>query len=203
MEGTVRFTHIGLDKRMGWPSQKEHMSDNIDYLKFYDSESYLINDVSEAFRKTGKLKPIDFMTMLIWKAERAKNYHKRRLAKLGGCTFAEAVSKLATGIYQSANHKQRLECLMGKWWFQLPTATAILTLLYPKDFTVFDWRVCGEVKIDYEPWYSKNFSDAVWDHYISFKKAVEEKGPQYLTLRDKDRFFIGRSNRRSIAEDCE
>jgi hypothetical protein len=179
------------------------MTDDFDYLGFYDSESYLLDVVGEKFRKTGILEPIDFMTMLIWKAERAKNYHKKRLADRGKCTFSEAVSQLATGIHQSMSHKERLKYLMEKWWFQLPTATAILTLLYPQEFTVFDWRVCMEVGIDYEPWYGRNFSDALWEHYLSFKKAVEKKGPQNLSLRDKDRFFIGRSNRKSIAKDCE
>jgi hypothetical protein len=179
------------------------MTDDFDYLGFYDSEGYLLNQVGVTFRETGRLEPVDFLTMLIWKAERAKNYHKKRLAKLGKCTFAEAVTKLAAGLHQAPNHKERLKYLMEKWWFQLPTATAILTLLYPEDFTVFDWRVCDEVTIAYEPWYSKSFSDAVWEHYLTFKSAVEEKGPQYLSLRNKDRFFIGRSNRKSISDDCK
>lgn len=179
------------------------MIDDFDYLGFYDSEGYLLNKVGVTFRETGRLEPIDFMTMLIWKAERAKNYHKKRMAELGKCTFAEAVEQIASGIHESATPKERLKYLMEKWWFQLPTATAILTLLYPEDFTVFDWRVCKEVGVNYPSWSSKSFSDALWEYYISFKKAVEETGPQLLSLRDKDRFFIGRSNRRTISEDCK
>jgi hypothetical protein len=179
------------------------MPDDFDYLGFCDSEKYLLNVAGKSFRKTGKLDPVDFMTILIWKAERAKNHHKKRLIRLGKCTFAKAVAELASGVYQSPSHRERLKYLMEKWWFQLPTATAILTLLYPKDFTVFDWRVCDELDMDYEPWHSRGFSDALWEYYLSFKKAVAQKGPQHLSLRDKDRFFIGRSFRRSIAEDCK
>jgi hypothetical protein len=177
------------------------MADDFDYLGFYDSESYLLDQVGVTFRESGRLEPFDFMAMLIWKAERAKNYHKKRLAERGNCTFAEAVAQLASGIHQSATPKERLKYLMEKWWFQLPTATAISTLLYPD--TVFDWRVCKEVDIDYEPWHGRGFSDALWQQYSLFKKAVEEQGPQQLSLRDKDRFFIGRSNRQSIADDCQ
>ena len=139
--------------------------------------------------------------MLIWKAERAKNYHKKRLAKLAG-SFANAVNQLASGIHQSADHKGRLKYLMDKWWFQLPTATAILSLLYPDDFTVFDWRVCDELGIDYEPWHSRGFSDGLWEYYLLFKKSLERETPANLSLRDKDRFLIGRSNRKSIVAEC-
>ena len=31
---------------------------------------------------------------------------------------------------------------MTKWAFRLPTASAILTVLYPDVFTVYDRRVC-------------------------------------------------------------
>jgi len=173
-----------------------------DYLGFCDSERYLLNQVGPVFRATGRLNPVDFMAILIWKAERAKNHHKKRLKSLGNCTFAEAVSQISKGIHQSTSPKDRLKYLMDEWWFQLPTATAVLTILYPEDFTVFDWRVCDEVRINYEPWHYRGFSEGLWEHYLLFKKTVEAKGPQHLSLRDKDRFFIGRSYRKSIAKDC-
>lgn len=35
--------------------------------------------------------------------------------------------------------------LVKKWEFFLPTAAAILTILYPDEFAIFDWRVCDEL----------------------------------------------------------
>jgi hypothetical protein len=172
-----------------------------DYRKFYDSEEYLISEVGKAFRETGELDPVDFLTMLIWKAERAKGYHKERLAKIGG-TFANAVHDIALGIHQCVSHKERLKLLMEKWWFYLPTATAILSLLYPGDFTVFDWRVCDELGMDYERWESRVFADALWEYYVSFIEAVMKGTPADLSLRDRDRFLIGRSNRKATIEEC-
>jgi hypothetical protein len=37
---------------------------------------------------------------------------------------------------------------------------------------------------------------------LKFKEAVIQGTPANLTLRDKDRFLIGRSTRKSIIEDC-
>lgn len=163
----------------------------------------MLDEVGPRFRKTGELSAADFLTILIWKAERAKNRHKKRLKKICGGTFEDAVHQIASGLQQSTSHKSRLELLIKKWWFLLPTATAILSLLYPEDFTVYDWRVCDELGCDYEPWCSRDFSDALWDHYQSFKQAVISQAPAELSLRDKDRFLIGRSTRKSIEADSK
>jgi hypothetical protein len=178
--------------------------DNTDYLKFYDDEQYLLGEVRKRFQETAKIEPADFYTILIWKAARAKSRHKKRLTRIGG-SFGSAVAQIASELHKSASDKGRLELLMNKWWFLLPTATAILTILYPEVFTVYDWRVCEEVGCDYEPWCSRDFSDALWSHYESFKQAVIDYPhfPGNLSLRDKDRFLIGRSTRKGIERDSE
>jgi hypothetical protein len=175
-----------------------------DYLKFYDDERYLLDEVGCRFRETGVLEPADFYMILIWKAERAKNYHKKRLIKIAG-SFREAVRKIASELYQINGDKNLLEVLIEEWGFSLPTASAILTILYPNIFTVYDWRVCEQVRHDYEPWNSRGFSDAMWKHYESFKQAVinEPDCANLKSLRDKDRFLIGRSTRKGIENDCE
>jgi len=169
------------------------MTDRIGYLKFYDDEEYLL-EVGERFRENGKIDAADFYMLLIWKANRAKNYHRDRLKDKSG-TFQAAVQNIASELFASTEQKQRLQILMEKWGFALPTATAILTILYPDDFTVYDWRVCGEVGRPYRPWLG-------WDEYEQFKKAVIDETPDGLSLRNKDRFLIGRSIRRGIERDC-
>jgi hypothetical protein len=176
--------------------------DETDYRKFYDHERYLLDEVGPRFREIGVLEPSDFYTLLIWKAERAKNTHKRRLTKIAG-SFGSAVQQIASELHVNTSHKHRLEVLLKKWQFKLPTASAALTILYPDAFTVFDWRVCKEVGLDYKPWNERPFSDALWGHYESFKQAVINQTPAQLSLREKDRFLIGRSTRKSIEHDCK
>jgi hypothetical protein len=60
---------------------------------------------------------------LIWKAERAKNHHKKRLTKIAG-SFENAVHQIASELHKSTSHKHRLEVLIDKWGFALPTASA-------------------------------------------------------------------------------
>ena len=89
---------------------------------------------------------------------------------------------------------------MKDWWFALPTATAILAILYPDEFTVYDWRACEEIKAhgDYKKLANREFSDTLWADYQNFIGAVRLETPDELSLRDKDRFLMARSYRQEI-----
>jgi hypothetical protein len=60
--------------------------------------------VGSNFRRTGKLEAADFYTPLIWSADRAKNYHGKRL-KDKAATFESAVPQIAAELYDSADGK--------------------------------------------------------------------------------------------------
>ena len=169
--------------------------ETIDYLKFYNDEKYLLNEVGPEFRASGQVSAVDFYMILGWKANRAKTKHKTRLANLAG-SFSNAVQQIAEGLHAAADNKSRLELLMTKWSFLLPTATAILALLYPDDFTVYDWRVREEVQSPLKA--DRTFSESLWTDYEAFKQAVIAHTPHGLSLRERDQFLIGRSLRREI-----
>jgi len=171
------------------------MEDKIDYRKFYDDEQYLL-DVGQAFRKGEPLDAADFYMMLVWKANRAKNYHRERLKRISGKSFKNAISMIASGLRDRSEVADRLELLMSEWGFALPTATAILTLLYPEEFTVYDVVVCKELGWIYRPYLS--YSPKLWSYYLAYKQAVIEATPAGLSLRDKDRFLIGRAYRKDV-----
>jgi hypothetical protein len=177
------------------------MEAEIDYLKFYDDEWYLLNEVGPSFRRTGELDVVDFYMMLVWKSNRAKNYHVKRLKKIADGTLENAVSQIAKGLWTYTDRKQRLRLLMDKWWFSLPTASAILTLLFPDEFTVYDYRVRMEVglKSDLS---QRVFSDAMWAEYEDYQSRVENVAPSHLNLREKDRYLTARSIRKEAEADC-
>jgi hypothetical protein len=172
---------------------------SLDYRKFYDDETYLLDEVSPHFRNTGELEAPDFYMLLSWKANRAKNYHRDRMKDKAG-SFQGAVSAIASELHSNTGCKQKLQVLMSKWGFYIPTATAILTILYPDDFTVYDKNVCKEVQCPYTPW--REFSDHLWTQYETFKAAVIQNTPANFSLRDKDRFLTGRFLRREAELDC-
>jgi hypothetical protein len=175
------------------------MSDDIDYRIFYDDETYLL-DVGQRFRESGTLDPVDFYMMLAWKANRAKNYHRENLKRLSKSSFEYAVSQIAAELHGCSGLREKLEILRVAWEFALPTATAVLTLLYPDDFTVYDVLVCGELQWDYHP--DRYFSAKLWSDYQVYKQAVIKAAPPGSSLRDKDRYLIGRAYRKAVETDC-
>src|SRR2546422_7668710 len=82
--------------------------------------------------------------------------------------------------------------MLEDWCFRLPMATAILTVLYPNEFTVYDTRVCAELRAFKNLGGVRPF-DALRQGYEEFKGRVEEAAPDGLTLRDKDRYLWGKS----------
>lgn len=79
-----------------------------------------------------------------------------------------------------------MEIIIKKWKFGLPMATAILTVLYPEEFTVYDYRVrqqLGLKDIYSVKKYFKEFLPMV-------KKYAESKGE---TLREIDKELRGKS----------
>jgi hypothetical protein len=89
---------------------------------------------------------------------------------------------------------------MVAWEFALPTATAVLTLLYPNYFTVYDVLVCRELQWEYHP--DRYFSAKLWSDYQAYTQAVIKAAPANLSLRDKDRYLIGRAYRKAVETDC-
>jgi hypothetical protein len=117
----------------------------IDFRKFYDLETYLFTEACKHFAETGTITPFDFYCIIVWKSNRAKSKTKKRLAKLAGGTFGSAVATIAAELYESKSPEDRLRVMMEKWKFLLPMASAVLTVLYPDEFTIYDVRVCESI----------------------------------------------------------
>jgi hypothetical protein len=170
-----------------------------DYIKFYDLERYLFTEVGPNYVKTGKIDPNDFYMIIIWKANRAKTRVWSRLNKSNG-GFASAVKCIASSLHASESHMRRLQILMDNWGFRLPIASAILTVLYPDAFSVYDARVCDQLG-DFQKLADRNFSDELWANYQRFLSAVNAAVPGGLSLRDKDRYLWARSFYEGVEKD--
>jgi hypothetical protein len=91
---------------------------------------------------------------------------------------------------------------MQDWGFLLPMASAILTVLYPHDFTLYDIRVCGALG-DFQLVQNRTHYDDLWDGYSKYVAAVKSAGPAALSLRDKDRWLWGKSFHEQLQQDIE
>jgi len=173
-----------------------------DYLKYYNLEAYLFEDVRQRFHAEGKLDAFDLFSIIIWKADRAKSKLAKRLAKKAGSLEAAAV-QFTTGLFSAKSAEDRLLFAMKDWGFYLPVASAILTVLWPEEFTVFDTLVCGELVRDKLGDFhnlDNPIPEHVWPGYCRYREAVKLAVPS-LPLRDKDRFLWGRSASLQLADD--
>lgn len=177
--------------------------EQINYLQYYDLEGYLFDVVSRRFAHGKKVTAFDFFCIVIWKANRAKSKVARRL--LGHCKgqgIEATVNTLLTEIAGAEDSMRRLTVLIDGWGFRLPMASAILTVLYPEEFTVYDIRVC-DVLDDFHGLENRTKVATLWDRYDDYIKAVKKAVPKNLSLRDKDRLLWGKSFAQQLKTDIE
>jgi len=164
-----------------------------DELAYYWPETNLFSALAQDFAKTGQLHPEELYLILDWKASRARTHHVHRLTELAG-SFDKAASEIATDIWKADTPDQCLGVLMTKWGFLLPTASAILTVLFPDKFTIYDRRVCKALG-DFDKLANWKWSDKLWQEYQRLIAAVQSAAPSGLSLRNCDRWLWGRDKR--------
>jgi len=172
-----------------------------EYIQLYGLESYLFNTVHQRFAKQGYLTAFDFFCIVIWKANRAKSKVAKRLLGHTERTLDEVVIELTAGIAAQEMMKDKMGMLMfGNIRFRLPMASAILTVLYPDEFTVYDYRVCNMIG-GFRNISNLTNIDKLWEAYIAYKNSVISNSPSRLSLRDMDRYLWGKSFREQLATD--
>jgi len=127
----------------------------------------------------------------------------RRLIQKAGSLDA-AAEQLTKALYSEKSNEDRLSLALKVWGFRLPMASAILTVLWPEEFTVYDVRVCGELAGANLENFKRLVNLApgrVWTKYCEYREAVRRSVTEPLTLRDKDRFLWGRSAAKQLIED--
>ena len=175
-----------------------------DPIFYYNPETSIFPEIQKGFAETGELDPDGFYLILDWKSPRARTRHLLRLAKLGG-GFDAAVKNIAAALTANANQpEEQLKLLLIEWEFRLPTATAILTVLYPDNFTVYDIRVCNALGKFHQLGNAK-WSSEHWAQYQCFVKAVQAAPPPELglCLRDCDRWLWGKDKRKTLQDELE
>ena len=179
------------------------------YVKYHRLEQYLLDEVNPHFREQGYLEPEDFFCIVIWKANRAKSLIAARLLKIGDqrLNLAQAVKALTEKIAQAQKSEERMRVLFEGWGFHLPMASAILTILYPEDFTVYDVRVATTLDRDGGTKFRRLSNviafENMWAGYEQFKEAVANSTSLDLPLRDKDRNLWGRSFYEQLQKDLK
>jgi hypothetical protein len=172
-----------------------------DPICYYSPETTIFPVIAQHFADTGHLDPIAFYLILDWKSPRARTRHLLRLARISG-SFKTAVDGIAADLTAAVGPQQQLEALLTTWGFRLPTATAILTVLYPGVFTVYDIRVCNTLG-KFHQLGNGAWEAASWPEYERFIDAVRETAPPGLSLRDCDRWLWGKDKQKTLHDELE
>lgn len=168
------------------------MADN-SYLKYYWLEKDFFPEIHEFFHKEHYLTPEQFFAIIIWKWNGSKIRIKEGLTA-NRLSLDVAVKNLTKEIYNAHGKEERLPILLRQRGFKLAMSSAVLTVLYPKDFTVYDVRVRGQLKYP-DITYTK---DNIERYFIEYLRQVLERGREIthnptLSLRDCDRVLWAKS----------
>ena len=174
----------------------------VDFGRYYDLESYLMTSVHRRFVDKGYLFAFDLFCIVVWNASESKQAVVRKLRAQGFTNLDAASCVLTRELSQKPNGRERLRCLWGKWGFGLPLASAILSVLYPNEFALYDTRVCEALGGSRDLAELTDF-EQLWQGYLEFKQAVEGSAPSGLTLRDKQRDLCGRHVYEQLQHDIE
>jgi hypothetical protein len=186
--------------RKKWNDFRGGIASMTNYLDYYSTnlEGYLSGPVRSGFQRNGYLPAEDFFCIVIRKASRAKSkVAKRLLHSSNSDTLDEAVRKLTEEISNGGTPEAKMRVLIEKWGFRLPMASAILTILYPEEFTVYDVRVVDA--LDEESQKELGSIDnraavqSLWSGYLEYVNRVKKSAPSELCLRDKDKWLWGQS----------
>ena len=172
-------------------------------LRYYDLETYLFRDVHDRFEADRRLNAFDLFSIIIWKANRAKSKLAHRLLAEHEGTLEEIAVTFTEALAAAPTSERRFLLTMLDYGFYLPMASAILTVLWPKEFTVYDVRLCEELG-EFANLGNLTPKNA-WPKYQLYCAAVanhpDVRGLK--SLRDKDRSLWGRSAANQLREDIK
>jgi hypothetical protein len=174
----------------------------LDYVRLYDLERYLFEDVRYRFHADGSLGAFDLFCVVIWKANRATKHMAARLLKQRHSTLEDACRDLTRAIHEAPDERSRFMVLVEPWGFRIPMASALLTVLYPGQFTVYDVRAC-DVLDNFHALNNRTKPETMWNGYIEFMDAVKKAAPPHLSLRDKDRYLWARAFAEQLERDID
>ena len=175
------------------------------YLKYYFLEDYIFNEVHKNFQECGRLTPEEFFAIIIWK----RNASKTKIIK-GIRKNKRTIREITLKISEVKTREQRLDALLSPKipGIGIAIASAILTVCYPNDFTIADYRACTSLK-DFGEEVSGN-PTASTSAYFEYLDKCKKLAHRYnLSLRNFDRilwakdFYEGKNGLYYLVEGLE
>lgn len=112
-------------------------------LDCYDPEGRVFPKIAEKISSGQTLSKQDVLLILKWKLGRLKDGNSQTVTD----TNISKINAAVRGARQTSGIIAALDALQNIPGIGLATATVILTVCYPREFTVIDWRVLKELDL--------------------------------------------------------
>ncbi|MEK7081230.1 MAG: hypothetical protein AAB902_02490 [Patescibacteria group bacterium] len=170
------------------------------YKKYYFLEDYLFKEISNNFKKNHYLTNEEFFAIIIWKRNASKTKILSGIKKSD-----ETVKKITENLYKEKDRERKI-CILTKIdGIGIAIASAILTVCYPGEFTIADYRASASLKsLGYEVKGDPTTKIPVYFDYLDKCKKLTKKSD--LSLRDLDRclwgydFYEGKNGLKELAK---
>lgn len=174
----------------------------IDYSQYYNLESHLFDTVARNFHNRHYLTAEEFFCIVIWKANRAKSKIAKKFEKQG--SLDKAIKEFSSLIYNAPTNKDKMAILIKDYKFLLPMASAILSVLYQDEFSVYDIRVCDMLEKAYPTGNYHKISnwtfERLWLGYEDYLlKILDISGLD--NFREADKYLWGKSFYEQLQDD--
>ncbi len=135
------------------------------YIDNYDIEVQLFK-TGELIRKKGFLDKKQFLSICLWKSRRPKRLYIQNDEK-----FIIEQSKKA---FLETDELKKIELLRAFKGVEIPTASAILTIVYPHDYGIIDIR-CIEALKDLQQINYSNINSKNWLKYLGMLRGLRNE----------------------------
>lgn len=138
------------------------------YIELY-GEGYLFNVIGPKAKKRGYLSFDDFYEICMWKSARQKKRYMEN---------KNTIEKISKRAFAEKDERQKMKILFGGLeGVGIPTASALLTVVYPEEYAVIDIRCLEILRDKFKEPLGKSMSVKTWLGYLELMRiwAKENK----------------------------
>jgi len=168
-------------------------------IKYYNLESYLFDEVSNKFKEEKKLNAFDFFCIISWKSNRPKPAIAKSLMEKYDKNIEIAVQKFTEDLFK-AKDLDKLKILLEVDGIGLAMSSAVLTVLNPEKYSIYDYRVCERLT-NFKNISSSGNIEKKWPKYLEYVEEVRKIENSTFSLRDSDRFLWGESFKKQLEKE--
>ena len=104
------------------------------------------------------------------------------------------VRNLTRSLFDAETDRERLRILLKDWGFLLPMAAAVLSVLWPETFPMYDIRVCDQLG-QYHNLANISRFERIWSGYQEYRDAVLAACPSGLLASRCRSILVGQVER--------